>query len=123
MSAAFFASSSLILAEAEYALEKDRTNEDYKESLQVIKKQGDRMNTLITDMLDYTRMDQGAEKYPFEEVDLSEITAEISEQMALLKTKDICLETRIEPGIRMQGNKLLLSRLLQNLISNAYRYV
>ena len=80
------------------------------------------MNTLIADMLDYTRMDQGAERYPFETVDLSALTAETADQMALLGTRGIQLTSDVDDGVMVNGNALLLSRLLQNLISNAYRY-
>ena len=113
---------SVILAQTEYTLEKERTNEEYKEALGVIRRQGKRMNTLINDMLDYTRMDQSAERYPLSDVDLSDIVSEGAEQMKLLRTNGITLDAFVEPDIRISGNKMLLSRLLQNLISNAYRY-
>ena len=113
---------SVILAQTEYTLEKERTNEEYKEALGVIRRQGKRMNILINDMLDYTRMDQSAERYPLSDVDLSDIVSEGAEQMKLLRTNGITLDAFVEPDIRIKGNKMLLSRLLQNLISNAYRY-
>lgn len=113
---------SVILAQTDYILEKDRPAEDYKEALEVVQKQGRKMNTLIADMLDYTRMDQGAERYPFETVDLSALTAETADQMALLGTRGIQLTSDVDDGVMVNGNALLLSRMLQNLISNAYRY-
>ena len=113
---------SVILAQTEYTLEKDRSPEEYKEALQVIKRQGDRMNTLINDMLDYTRMDQSSERYPLTKENLSEITEETAEQMSLLPDKNITLDREVHPDIFVNGNKMLLTRLLQNLISNAYRY-
>ena len=113
---------SVILAQTDYILEKDRPAEEYKEALEVVQKQGRKMNTLIADMLDYTRMDQGAERYPFETVDLSALTAETADQMALLGTRGIQLTSDVDDGVMVNGNALLLSRLLQNLISNAYRY-
>lgn len=112
----------VILTQSDYILEKDRPPDEYKEALQVIQKQGNRMNVLIADMLDYTRMEQSAERYPFEPVDLTELVRETAGQMALLETNGITLEVDADDGVTVPGNPLLLSRLLQNLISNAYRY-
>lgn len=113
---------SVILAQTDYILEKDRPAEEYKEALEVVQRQGSRMNTLIGDMLDYTRIEQSAERYPFEPVDLSELVSETAGQMAMLRTNGITLHSDIDGDVSLQGNPLLLSRLLQNLISNAYRY-
>ena len=113
---------SVILAQSEYILEKERSAEEYREALEVIQRQGKRMNTLINDMLDYTRMDQSAERYPLSDQDLSAIVSDCAEQMKWLRTKNITLQCDVEAGIRIEGNKLLLTRLVQNLISNAYRY-
>ena len=112
----------VILAQAEYALEKERTGEDYIEALETIRNQGRRMNNLITDMLDYTRMEQGSERYAFEDCDLSEIVTESIAQITVSDTKEITLTSDIESGIQIPGNRLLLSRLMQNLLENAYRY-
>ena len=113
---------SVILAQSEYSLERERTTEEYVEALRVIRKQGRRMSALIGDMLDYTRLDQRAGQYPMEPLDLSQLSAETAEQLALLGEKGIALRCEIEPGLCVSGNRMLLSRLLQNLISNAYRY-
>ena len=51
---------SVILAESEYMLERLHWPHEYREGFQTVKKQGERMNTLITDMLDFTRMERGS---------------------------------------------------------------
>ena len=113
---------SVIMAQSEYTLSKERSAEEYREALEVIQRQGKRMNVLINDMLDYTRMDQGAERYPLEDVDLSAVVLDMADQMGLLRTRKIELLSDIEPDIHVDGNRMLLSRLVQNLVSNAYRY-
>ena len=112
----------VIRAETEYILEKDRTNEEYKEAFGVIERQEKRMSGLIEDMLDYTRMDQGNRQYPMEKTDLSLLVQEMSEQMMRIGEKNISLTWEIQPDLFVMGNALLLSRLIQNLIGNAYRY-
>ena len=113
---------SVIIAQSEYTLEKERPPEEYVEALEVIQKQGKRMNALISDMLEYTRMEQGSERYTFETLDLSQLVTETAEQMAITGGKGISLSVPVQDGLMVSGNKMLLSRLIQNLISNAYRY-
>lgn len=112
----------VILAQAEYSLERDRSPEEYREALHTVQKQGRRMSALITDMLDYTRLEQSPERYPFTALDLSRLAREAAEEFALLGVRGIAIETEIEPGVLVSGNAMLLSRLLRNLLSNAVRY-
>lgn len=113
---------SVILAQSDYILEKERSPEEYEEAFLVVRKQGERMKSLISDMLDYTRMEQGAEHFAFEALDLSGLVSETAGQMAMIGRENVRLDTQIEKDLHIQGNPALLSRLLQNLISNAYRY-
>ena len=42
--------------------------------------------------------------------------------MALIRTNGITLTSQVQENISCLGNRMLLTRLLVNLISNAYRY-
>ncbi len=112
----------VILTQTEYSLEKERSAAEYTEALNVIRKQGERMNLLIGDMLDLARMDRKTDRYPFENVDLSALAEEAAEQTLLTVANDIRIETEIESDVRVHGNPLLLSRMIQNLLGNACRY-
>lgn len=113
---------SVILAQSEYILEKDRSAEQYREGFEVVLRQARRMKSLVDDMLDYTRLTGDPERYTKEPVDLSALAVETCSSMELVAEKGISLETEVEEGIVIDGNRLLLTRFLQNLISNAYRY-
>ena len=113
---------SVILAQADYSLEKERTVDEYQDALRVIRRQGRRMEALIRDMLDLSRIDQGKEAFPMEAVDLSQLVSEASEPVWPEDEASIRISADIQPGVMMQGNRLLLSRMIQNLISNAYKY-
>lgn len=113
---------SVIMAQCEYTLEKPRSVEEYQEALEVIRRQGSRMSGLIRDMLDFTRLEGKAESFGREIVDLSELAASVCEDMALVQEKGIRLTSSIKEGVLVEGNRSLLSRLLVNLITNAYRY-
>ena len=113
---------SVILAQAEYILEKERTVPEYAEAMEVVRNQSRRMSALISDMLDYTRMDQ-SERYSLnDEVDLSGLTEELCRELALAGTDGVTLETRIDEGVAVTGDRLLLTRMITNLVGNAYRY-
>ena len=113
---------SVIMAQCELSLEEPQSAAEYVEALEVIQRQGRKMTKLINDMLDFTRLEMHAERYPLEATDLSGLTESICADMALIRDQDIALAWEVEPDIAVRGNRDLLSRMLTNLISNAYRY-
>ncbi len=113
---------SVIRAQCEYTLEKDRSPEEYREALEVISRQSGKMSRLVEDMLSLTRLERKAENYPLEPLDFSALVKSLSEDLALLREKNIVLTCEAEEGIKVNGNHELLSRLLTNLVGNAYRY-
>lgn len=113
---------SVIMAQCEYTLEETRTPEEYTDALTVIRRQGGKMTRLIDDMLCFARLERNHSSYSKEKLNFSSIVEDVCEDMALLRDKNITLTKKIEPDISISGNQMLLSRLLVNLISNAYRY-
>ena len=113
---------SAILAQCELTLEQPRSMEEYEDALNVIYRQGRRMSKLINDMLDFTRLELKADSYPKNNVNLSELFSSICEDMSYIRERGITLTAQLEPDVFAVGNRDLLSRLLVNLISNAYRY-
>lgn len=113
---------SVITSQCEYTLESPRSPEEYEDALRVILRQGQRMSKLIGDMLDFTRLENGAERYPMEEIDLTRLVSSVCSDMALIRENGITLRHEEETDVRLRGNHALLTRLLVNLIGNAYRY-
>lgn len=112
----------VILAQAEYYLEQDRTKEEYIKALTVIERQANRMKDLINNMLDISRLEIKSQNYPKERTSLSEIVELTSLELSALKEKNIKLSYSVDPDIYISANHQLLSRMLTNLINNAYRY-
>ena len=113
---------SVIMAQCEYTLESPRSPEEYQDALEVIQRQGRKMSRLIHDMLDFTRLENRSNREPFVPVDLSALVSSVCDDMALLKENGISLTSHVEPNITINGDIDLLTRLLVNLISNAYHY-
>lgn len=113
---------SVITAQCEYSLDEPRSPEEYEKALRIIQRQSKKMSKLINDMLAFTRLEMRSEVYIQEQVDLTELVSSICSDMALIKQNGITLEYQTDHNISFHGNRELLSRLLTNLIINAYRY-
>lgn len=113
---------SVIMAQCEYTLEEPRPIKEYEDALRVIQRQGRKMSELINDMLDFARLDSHSDRYGKNTVDMTELVTSVCMDMALIREKGISLRSDVEKGVEIYGNRELLSRLLANLVSNAYRY-
>ena len=113
---------SVILAQCEFSLEEQRSREEYELALQTIKRQGRKMSRMICDMLDFTRLEMRTDSYVCEQVDMTELVESVCSDMALIQENGITLSCETENSICLHGNRELMTRLLTNLIGNAYRY-
>lgn len=112
----------VIMAQCEYSLEQERSGKEYREALVVIRRQGRKMTRLISDMLSFVRMERGTDGYEMRMLDFSELVTEVCEDMKRLPEKNISLSYAAGEHIAVKGNRELLTRLLVNLVRNAYRY-
>ena len=113
---------SVISAQCEYTLEKPRTVDEYTQALTVVRRQADKMNKMISQMLEFTRLETNSDRYEKNKVDFSELIKLTCLDFQYIKEKNISLESSVEEGISVCGNYELLTRLVSNLLSNAYRY-
>lgn len=112
----------VILSECEYMLDGDKTIEEYREALEVIERQGYKMSKLITQLLAFTRLEQGTQVINKEKINLSELVIEICEEQAYLSQRGIQLQYNVTPKVYVEADETLISRVIINLISNAYKY-
>lgn len=113
---------SVILAQCELSLENKQSIKQYQEALELINRQATKMNKLINDMLDFTRLEMKSEKYTKQHFNLSELIKSVCIDSALIKEKNISLYYEIKDNVIFNGNMELINRLINNLISNAYKY-
>lgn len=73
-------------------------------------------------LLHITRLEQGTQKLQLETADLSQLVEVLCEEQAHLAPEGTTLAVHTQPDLLVNGDVTLLSRLLANLISNAYRY-
>lgn len=110
----------VIKAECEYALSQNADSEDKEEALVSINEQSDKMTALVNALLSLTRTEQGTERFNFEKTNMSELVEGICSSFTL--SKGIKLQSSVEKDIFFNMDISLISRLLENLLSNAVRY-
>ena len=112
----------VILAECEYARQNAHSEDDYRESLEVIERQGRRMSELISQLLSLTRMDQGTQRISRERADFSSLAEVVTDETARTYPDGARLVKDIQPGVFADVDVSLMSRLVQNLVENAFKY-
>lgn len=112
----------VVLAQCERSRRKDQTREDFLRSIDVIESQGHHMSELIDQLLSLTRLQQGVDRYPLREADLSSFTEAVCEEFIPTDTRGITRETEIAANVTAKFNPTLMARIIQNLLQNAYKY-
>ena len=67
-------------------------------------------------------MQHGTDRYPMRESDLSEFTESCCDEFTPVDSRGIELKTDIAPGVTARFNGTLMSRVIHNLLQNAYKY-
>lgn len=110
---------SIIKGACEYAEKYDETPEERQETISMIHRQADRMSELISRLLSMTRLEQGTEQPRMEQVDLRELVSSICKESAYTQER---LSVEISEKVMVRADPVLLSRLIQNLIENGFKY-
>ena len=111
----------VIISQCEYALEHDKTSEDYRETIGIIKRQARRMNAVVSQLLNFARLEQGTQKVRLEHANLSDIVEAVCEEQEELNDK-VTFEKDIEPDIEATVDVTMITRMMENLITNACKF-
>lgn len=92
--------------------------------LSIINKESERMQSLIQDLLDFSKIEQQEFKLNIQDIDLYELVKEVLTMLnKKAKTKDIGLELEFNrEELYIQGDHDRLKQVLINIISNAILY-
>lgn len=112
----------VILAECEYQLSREELDDEDKEGFESIQKQAESMKHLISQLLEITRIEQNRINPDFEKEDFSLLVSAVVEEVSVIDTKNTTLNLDVEDGIMMDMDVLLMTRLVSNLLSNAFNY-
>lgn len=111
----------VILAQCSFAEKHAETIDDYREALEVIQRQADKMSLLISRLLELTRLDLGTQNLHMEAQDFSQMVQILCEEQDSHE-RGISLYTEIDDNITVNGDAFLLSRAITNLLDNARKY-
>ena len=103
------------------AIAQDISPEENARYLAAIEQETGRMNELVREMLDYTRLDRTDELQNRKTVDLTALTRSLLEEYAPL-FENRRLTCDIMDGVRIRGDETLLRRAFGCLLENAARY-
>ena len=114
---------SVILAEADYASSHTAEEEKVSEALCVISRQAGKMSRLVSELLSLARSDKGTLTPEFEDFNLSELGEMVLQTFEEKAAgKDIKLYLKAEPGVIVQADQGMITRIMINLIANAVNY-
>jgi signal transduction histidine kinase len=97
----------------------DKVDEQGKDYLRRVRSAAQRMEQLIDDMLNLSRLSRG--EMNIQQVNLSEMTREIADDLRGTQPERR-VEFIIQEGIEAQGDGRLLRAVLENLIGNAWKF-
>ena len=97
-----------------------RSPDQQREALEAIDSESDRLNALIANLLDMSRIEAGVLRARVETVDLSDAVATSARNVSRV-WPDLTLRDRVEDGVMVQADPVFLDRVLTNLLDNAAR--
>ena len=103
------------------AIAQDISPEENARYLAAIEQETSRMNSLVREMLDYTRLDRTDELEHRTAIDLTALLRSLLEEYAPL-FEHRRLTVKIVPGVRIRGDETLLRRAFGCLLENAAKY-
>jgi heavy metal sensor kinase len=115
---------SIVRGEAEVSLTKDnRKSSEYRETIEIMQKEAERMSRIIEDLFTLARADAGENPLQKHSIYLEDIlndTVKAFRSIASKRGIDLSLETKNE--MPMKADEQMLKRLFANLIDNAIKH-
>ncbi|MGN6544499.1 MAG: sensor histidine kinase [Aureliella sp.] len=109
---------------AELALSSPRSVQEYQELMELIVSECGNLEQLVNQLLLLSEAESAHFESRGEIVDLSKITSEACDMFgAVAESRDVNLRTHIAPGVFVDGSRLHLRQLLNNLIDNAIKFI
>jgi heavy metal sensor kinase len=113
----------IIEAESTLTLHKNRTKNDYRESLKAISQEAQRMSRIVDQLLALARADSGEEKLSLRRVNVSHLVAKSSSDVEMLcRDKGLTYQLGQMENLVVKGDRAKLRQLLLNILGNAIRY-
>lgn len=113
-----------ILASSSFLLDDSDLKEEDLRSIELIASAGRQLNSMINDLLIQAKMQSGKMVLNRSSVELNDLVAEtLSEFKSVVQSKNIQLKSHLpETSFKVSVDANLIRRLIDNLLSNAYKF-
>jgi signal transduction histidine kinase len=112
----------VIRAEADLALRRDRSTTEYRRALEAVVREADALEALTRDLLALARAEAGAMQRG-DPVDLAEVAGGVTERLEVLaRAREIRLERHLAGAALVAANSSELSVVALSLVHNAIKY-
>lgn len=113
----------LIYGPCDRILHYEHSDSFVRKYVRIIKSNTERLNSLIQEVIDFRRMETGHHVCHIRRLDISELAADVIGSFGeLAEQNGIRLETDLCPGLTWQTDHSGFTKILNNLISNAFKY-
>jgi signal transduction histidine kinase len=100
-----------------------KSPEKHQEYYQIIRKESERLTALISNILDFSRIEAGRKEYDFRETDLGELVHNTLDSYRYqIEQNGFTFEEKVEPVPPMRVDREAMARSLLNLVNNALKY-
>jgi len=111
------------LARLEFAVELARTSPDRGKALDRIKKEADRLSSLVSELLQVTRAESDPQSRNLSAIPLRGLLEDvIGDALVEAQARDISLRLDAAEALELRGDRELLRRAVENVLRNAIRY-
>ncbi len=111
----------VLLAQCEYAKEYVNTKEEFDEAIEVIYRQANKTNAIISQLLNLSRLKSDKVALELEEIDINEIIMSICDEVEFRERDHVRFDLRLS-DVKVTADMGLIYILMQNLIQNAVKY-
>jgi heavy metal sensor kinase len=113
---------SVMLTQAQTALNRERTAPEYRETVEACQRAAQRMRKLIESLLALARLDAGQEVLKRLRFDFSKTVSDCAELVKpIAEARGIKISTALEP-VEISGDSERLAQVVTNLLTNAIQY-
>ena len=112
----------VILSDTQTALRRERSAEEYRDTIQACEESAQKMRRLSESLLLLARMDSGTDQGPQDTMDLAErIQESLAQTRRQAEQRDIHIQLDLQPAI-VSGHSEQIGRVFTNLLVNAIDY-
>jgi heavy metal sensor kinase len=113
----------ILKGDVEVALNRPRTAESYRHTLEMVNQTTDRLTALVQELFLLARTDNNQYPLTLEDLDLARLlTDEVANLMPHAISKDVALNLDAPDALPLNADSSKLSRVFMNLIDNAIKY-